>query len=107
MDEKIMVSTNALNAAFKKQMEKREAAPPVSMVAAASHIVSAAAPAASVAAPAAGFDFCTAWRTYYPRIVSLLGWASWVIPGPALTVIKSLLAVINSEVVPMICRPKP
>lgn len=97
-DEKAMVSMNALNSAFKKQISKRENAPLVTDDAAASHI------AAVVSAPAIKAtdinSFFDAWDTYYPKIVALLGWADWVIPAPAVKVIKALLAVINNVVIP-------
>lgn len=102
MDEKQMVSTNALNEALKKQIDKRSVAPTPSNDAAVAHIVAAVTP---VAVPAAGnglASFVAMWKAYYPKMVSILGWASWVVPGKALTIIKSLLAVVNNQIIPII-----
>lgn len=102
-DEKLMVSTNVLNAALAKQITKRESAPPPSPEAMQNHIAVASAPVASPAPSGDGLtSFVAMWKAYYPRIVSLLGWASWVMPAPALTVIKSLLAVVNNQIIPIL-----
>ncbi len=100
MDEKLAVSANALNAAFAKQLVKREAAPLVSDNAAASHVATVV--KASTSAPAAGSldTFFAAWDHYYPIAVSLLGWASWVLPPKSINAIKALLAVVNSQLIP-------
>lgn len=103
-DEKLMVSTNALNAALAKQLAKREAAPLVSDDAAASHVAALAQPVAKPATAAAGglASFVAMWKAYYPKIVSLLGWASWVMPAQSLNAIKALLAVVNNQIIPII-----
>lgn len=97
--EKVMLSKNALNAAFAKQVDKRVNAPIVSDEAANSHVAALIAPA-----PAAGKfdDFFAAWDLYYPKIVSLLGWASWVLPPKTFNIIKALLALINNEIIPFL-----
>lgn len=100
MDEKIAVSVNSLNAALQAQVAKRTNAPLVTDEAAAAHVAAVVAP---VAAAGPLDEFCGAWRTYYPKIVSLLGWASWVLPPQAINIIKGLLAVVNNEIVPLIC----
>lgn len=98
-DEKVMLSTNALNSAFQKQVVKRETAPLVSDEAAGSHVNAVI--AASATASTSGLDgFFAAWDKYYPTIVSLLGWASWVLPPKAINIIKALLAIINNELIP-------
>lgn len=94
-DEKRAVSTNALNAAFAKQMKKREAAPLVSDEAAATYVQTV------VTSPANQLDtFFAAWDHYYPIAVSLLGWASWVLPPKSINAIKALLAVVNNQLIP-------
>ena len=82
MNEKEMVSINALNKAFERQLVKREMAPEVSgAVAYEMSEKVAAAPAMA----AGNFDtFFAAWDKYYPTIVSLLGWASWFFPPKAI-----------------------
>lgn len=110
-DEKIMVATNALNKLreinlgekFKKQIEKRDGAPIPSDDQLEQHLSKVVAPNSTTPAAVANSvaqggaeAFFDLWDEYYPRVVSLLGWASWVIPGKQLTIIKSLLAVVNS-----------
>lgn len=105
MDEKVALSLQTLGAKLQKQIDKRVDAPIPSDAALTNHLAVVTAPVTvpTVATPAqAGDDFFTLWDQYYPRIVSLLGWASWVLPGPALAVIKSLLAVINNDVMPIL-----
>lgn len=95
MDEKLAVSTNALNDAFKKQLAKRDAAPLVTDEAAAAHVQTVVA-----AAPGPLDSFFAAWDHYYPIAVSLLGWASWVLPPKSINAIKALLAVVNNQLIP-------
>lgn len=99
MDEKVMVSTNALNAAFAKQLAKREAAPLVTDEAAGAHVQAVI--VASAGATVLN-DFFAAWDKYYPTIVSLLGWASWVLPPKAINIVKALLAVVNNTLIPLV-----
>lgn len=96
MDEKIRLSRNDLNRAYQKQLDKRTAAPAPTAEKAATYIgaVTAAAP------PPVLNDFFAAWERYYPHIVSLLGWASWFLPGTIINPIKALLAVVNNVVIP-------
>lgn len=103
MDEKAMVSTNTLNAAYQAQLTKRASAPALTHETAGAHLAAVATP---VAVGGIEESFCAAWGLYYPKVVSLLGWASWVIPGPTLTRIKALLAVVNNQIVPLVCSPK-
>lgn len=98
MDEKVALSLNKLNQKLKEQIAKRADAPPPTPDVVAAHGAVVAAPAAAVA----GADFFTAWDTYYPKIVSLLGWASWVFPAPTITAIKGLLAVVNNQIIPIL-----
>lgn len=97
MDEKAMVSVNALNRALEKQIVKRTDAPAPTPEAAAKNL-------AVVTATESGqfAEFFEAWDAYYPRIVSLLGWASWFMPGKSVTIIKSLLAVVNNNIIPIL-----
>lgn len=96
MDEKLAVSRNVLNQALKNQVAKRIDAPPPSDAAVESHLANLVAPADTTIN-----DFFDAWDTYYPKMVSLLGWASWVFPKPTLTAIKGVLAVINNQIIPI------
>lgn len=109
-DEKLMVSTNALNAAMKKQMEKRAAAAVPDDAKVETYLAALVAPAPAVAAADGPLgNFCEMWDAYYPRLVSLLGWASWIFPSKTLTPIKALLAVINNQIIHGsvgLCGPK-
>lgn len=96
-DEKVMLSQ--WNAAFKKKLDKRTAAPDVTPTAFAEHT------AALVAAPAttttaAPFDFFATWDAYYPRLVSLLGWGSWIMPRKVSDILKALLSFVNDKLIP-------
>lgn len=101
MDEKVMLGVNALNAALQKQIAKREAAPLVSDEAAASHI-QAVVMASATASSGPLDNFFVLWDKYYPTIVSLLGWASWVLPPKAINIVKALLAVVNNNLIPLV-----
>lgn len=118
MDEKVMVSTNALNkmrdkfkdvnlgAKLAKQVVKREAAPEVTEAKAEEHLAKIELAAASIPAAtlsdATNQHFFDLWDKYYPIMVNLLGWASWILPGDKLKMIKSLLAIVNNEVIPLL-----
>lgn len=99
MDEKARLSKADLNKAFTKQLAKREAAPLVTDEAAAAHIAAVVSASASASSLDSFFD---AWALYYPKMVSLLGWASWVLPPKAINAIKALLAVINNQIIPLV-----
>lgn len=94
MDEKVAV---ALNAAFKKQLAKRDAAPAVSGVTALGHV-----DAVSAVSPDVMDGFFANWDKYYPTIVSLLGYASWFFPPKVINILKALLAVINNQLIPIV-----
>ena len=103
MDEKLAVSRNDLTRALTKQINKRTAAPAPTPEKATANL--AAVTAASAKAANEGFDaddFFVMWDKYYPTVVSLLGYASWFIPGPAVNIIKSLLAVVNNNILPIL-----
>lgn len=94
--EKAMVSRNELNRALGRQITKRIAAGTPSPEMAAAHL------SVVNSAPLSGLsDFFVLWEKYYPTLVSLLGYASWVIPGKVVNVLKALLAIVNNYLIPM------
>lgn len=97
-DEKVRLSRNDLNRAYQRQLDKRTAAPAPTAEKAATYI--GAVTTAAAAPPPVLNDFFAAWDKYYPHIVSLLGWASWFLPGSIINPIKALLAVVNNVVIP-------
>lgn len=110
MNEKTMLGLN-LNAKLKKQIAKRIDAPLPSDAALDSHIAAlVAAPVAkaeitaqATVAPDTGNDwFFEQWDRYYPLLSRALGWISWTVPGGALQVIKSMLAVVNNDLFPLV-----
>lgn len=120
-DEKRMVGLNELNnvnlgAKLANQVAKRIDAPPPTRAKVEDHIEVVVAPvrvdASSITAPDATPDnnvFFDAWDTYYPKIVGWLGWSTavpkWMLPGgmsAALLMIKSLLAVANNDIIPIV-----
>ena len=116
MDEKQMVSTNALNkmrdkfrdvnlgAKLAKQVEKRSAAPEVTQAKAEQHLakIEAAAIAPASLDAATNQHFFDLWDKYYPTIVNILGWVSMFIPTEKMKMIKSLLAIVNNDVIPLL-----
>lgn len=96
-DEKTRLSRNDLNRAFEKQLAKREAAGSPTQEKASAHLA-----VVTTAAPGQFDSFFAAWDRYYPSIVSLLGWASWFLPGKTVNTIKALLAVVNNNIIPII-----
>jgi hypothetical protein len=93
-DEKAMLSQ--WNTAFKKKLDKRTAAPAVTPEAGAEHV----AVLVSAPAPTPGFDFFATWAAYYPRLVSLLGWGSLILPRKVSDILKALLSFVNDPLIP-------
>lgn len=96
-DEKVAVSLNRLNTALAKQIDKRETAGTPSPAAAQVHLNNV-----TTAAESRYDDFFDAWDKYYPTIISMLGYVSWLMPGKTITTIKSLLAVVNNQILPIL-----
>lgn len=102
-DEKVMLGRNELNRInqqFRKQLDKRLDAGAPAPATARVHLDKI-----NKAAVDDGWgmdDLISYWDAYYPTIVSLLGWASWVIPGPTVNIIKALLATVNNSIIPIL-----
>jgi len=113
LDEKRMVGLNELgklnlNAKLAKQVAKRSNLPPPTDEKLEAHLAVVTAPTGMEVEALASLDgavssiFFDTWDKYYPRMVSLLGWASWIFPSSVLVPIKSLLAVLNNDIMPIL-----
>jgi hypothetical protein len=116
-DEKRMVGLNELNLGAKlaKQVAKRTGTSRPDEETLSQHLVVAAAPVPAAelntlaTTPAHATDNCAyfdKWDEYYPRLVGWLGWATWgpfkyIVPGSALLMFKSILAVANNDLMPI------
>jgi hypothetical protein len=116
-DEKRMVSLNELNLGAKlaAQVAKRADAPAPTQEKQREHLEVVAAPTTAgeintlATAPPHALSsdvFFDKWAEYYPKIVALLGFIpAWMLPagtGAVLLMIKSLLAVANNDVLPIV-----
>lgn len=107
MDEKVMVSLNKLNEAYRKQLNKRIEAGTPGAERAATYMTTL------LTTSDDGYgtdDFAADWRKYYPKLVQILGWADFIIPdkfGIAVKALKALLAVVDAQIIPDLEEKKP